>query len=246
MTNFRIDVMVDIETLGTSADSFIFQIAAIAFDIATGKEIETFNRTVDISTEDWMRVDGSTLLWWLNTDKELLTNLLNSGVGTSTDVITDFHRWLEKLDDTYPGELYLWGNGILFDNNMIKTHFEEIGLTTPVNFRNDRDVRTLAELAAIKLNTTVSDIRKKFERGTAHDAFDDVRHQIAYSVFCFQTLTQDPKPEGKKWYLYRNPETNSERKFEEEHPELEKEGFVLVEVVDTYVDEKAVKVGGGV
>lgn len=242
----RIDIMVDIETLGTSADSFIFQIAAIAFDITTGKEVDTFNRIVDISSETWMRVDGSTLLWWLNTNKELLTKLLNSGVGTSEDVLTDFHRWLEKMDDSHQGELHLWGNGILFDNNMIKTHFEELGLDNPINFRNDRDVRTLAELAAIKLGTTVSDIRKKFERGTAHDAFDDVRHQIAYSVYCFQALTQNPIPEGKKWYCYRHKTTHLEIRDEKERADLVEAGYELKEVVDTYVDEKAVKVGGGV
>lgn len=38
----RIDIMCDLETLGTKADSTIIQIAAIAFDIYGGKELSFF------------------------------------------------------------------------------------------------------------------------------------------------------------------------------------------------------------
>lgn len=189
----RIDVMVDIETLGTKADSTIFQIAAIAFDIETGQHLSQFNRTADISKNDYMNVDGSTIKWWLNENKELFTNLINSGVGSSEELLEEFHSWLTGL--SVVGDLHLWGNGIMFDNNMIKTQFEESVLEHPINFRNDRDVRTLVELAAIKLGTTVSEIRKRFDRGTAHDAFDDVKHQIDYVVYCFNELTGGIKNE---------------------------------------------------
>ena len=76
----RIDIMCDIETLGTKIDSTIFQIAAIAFDIKTGEHIRTFNQTADISQDDNLKVTGSTLIWWLNKDKELFAKLLNSSI----------------------------------------------------------------------------------------------------------------------------------------------------------------------
>src|SRR5690606_3877118 len=93
----RLDVMVDIETLGNKTDSTIIQIAAIAFDITTGKYIYTFNKTANIEENDHVNVTGSTIKWWLNTNKELLTELLNNGKGSSEELIRNFHHWLYSL-----------------------------------------------------------------------------------------------------------------------------------------------------
>lgn len=187
----RIDVMVDIETLGTKSDSTIFQISAIAFDIKNGEHISKFNKIADISKNEGyeMSVDGGTLLWWLNTDKELLTKLLNEGEGSSTDLLGEFYNWLVSID--LLGELYLWGNGILFDNKMIQHQLESIGLKYPISYRNDRDVRTLVDLASVKLGLSNREIRERYYDAslTPHNAFDDVINQINLVVGCYKELT---------------------------------------------------------
>ena len=88
--NKRVDIMVDIETLGTGADSTIFQISAIAFNILTGEHISEFNQIADIAKNNKLVVDGSTLKWWLNTDKDLLTHLLNEGQDSSDGLLLGF------------------------------------------------------------------------------------------------------------------------------------------------------------
>ena len=187
----RVDVMVDIETLGTKSDSTIFQISAVAFDIATGRHFDKFNRIADITkNEDYeMNVTGSTLVWWLNTNPELLADLLNKGKGSSKRLLEDFHRWLEELDSN---DIHLWGNGILFDNKMIQHQFELNGLEYPIKYKNDRDLRTLVDLTCAKLGLTEKELRNKYYDPALepHDAFNDVINQINITVNCYEELTR--------------------------------------------------------
>lgn len=186
----RIDVMVDIETLGTKADSTIIQISAIAFDIKTGEHISKFNKIADISkNEDYeMNVTGGTLVWWLNTNKELLTDLLNKGKGSSYELLQRFHSW---LDDFSSMDIHLWGNGILFDNKMIQHQLESIGLDYPIKYKHDRDVRTIVDLTCAKLGVDEKELRNMcYDPGLEpHDAFNDVVNQINLVVNCYKELT---------------------------------------------------------
>lgn len=183
--------MVDIETLGNKEDSTIIQIASIAFDINTGEHIAKFNRIADISKNNSyeMNVTGDTLKWWLRTDKELLSKLLDEGEGASRELLEEFYQYLIGLSQI--GELYLWGNGILFDNAMIRHQLEFIGLDYPIFFRNDRDVRTLVDLASVKLDLSASLLRDECynDELKAHDAFNDVINQINLVVNCYRELT---------------------------------------------------------
>lgn len=184
----RVDIMVDIETLGNKTESTIFQIAAVAFDIKTGKAIATFNKIADIEQNFSNYITGSTLKWWLNTNKELLSDLLNKGKGSSGQLLEDFHSWLTSPD--LEGEIYLWGNGILFDNKMIQQQLQDEGLEYPIHYKNDRDVRTIVDLAATKLGISEKELKEKYKNQdlVEHDAYDDVKSQIALVVGCYKEL----------------------------------------------------------
>jgi hypothetical protein len=188
----RIDIMVDIETLGTKSDSTIIQISSVAFNIITGDYIAKFNKIADISkNKDYeMNVTGDTLKWWLNTDKELLTKLLNSGIGSSTELLESFNQYLIGLSSL--GELHLWGNGILFDNKMIQHQLDGIGLNYPIKYKNDRDLRTLVDLTCAKLGLTEKQLRERYYDPALapHDAFNDVINQINLAVNCYKELTK--------------------------------------------------------
>lgn len=184
--------MTDIETLGTNSDSTIIQISAIAFDIETGEYISTFNQIADIElNEGPIKVTGGSIKWWLNTNKELFTTLINSGSFSSEQVLRNFQSWLCEWIDTVD-DLYLWGNGILFDNKMIQHQFENLGLNYPIYYRNDRDVRTIVELSAKKLGVSEKELKERFNDETliSHNAFDDVKYQINLVVECYKTLVK--------------------------------------------------------
>lgn len=186
----RVDVMVDIETLGKSSDSTIIQIAAIAFNMQDGSSLSAFNQIVDIEKEIAMNTDGSTIKWWLNTNMELLRQLLNKGEYSSEDVLTNFHEWLTGLGNTE--DIYLWGNGILFDNKMIQQQMIDLGLDYPIFYKNDRDVRTIVDLAGKKLGISERDLKGQYnnESYVEHDAIDDVKYQIDLVVGCYKALSQ--------------------------------------------------------
>ena len=171
----RIDVVCDIETLGKGQSPPVFQIAACAFDIKTGELKYSYNQKADIA--QMTNIEGDTLKWWLQTNRELLSNLVGAGSvrecvhPTECDLITRFVLFLNNLKDQYD-EIYFWGNGILFDNRIISQKCRDYNLVYPIHYRNDRDIRTLLELACIKTGKT----REEFEgerQSVAHEALND-------------------------------------------------------------------------
>jgi hypothetical protein len=185
----RIDVMVDIETLGTNKDSTIFQIAAATFDVETGEIFEVYEQVADIEKNKTVNVTGSTLKWWLKTNKELLQEILNKGTEASGVILIDFHGWLHKLKLKYQ-EVCLWGNGILFDNALIQEQLNAMGFDYPIYYKNDRDVRTIVDLATKKLGITEQELKEKFSDTSLveHNALDDVKYQINLVTYCYNVL----------------------------------------------------------
>lgn len=187
----RKDIMVDIETLGKGLDASIFQIGAVSFDIETGKIYDEINLIGDIEKYSELNVDGDTLKWWLNTDKELLTKLLNAGTMSEWDLIRAFEVWLYNQADDMK-DVYLWGNGILFDNAKIQHNMEKNPTINgyPIFYKNDRDVRTILELASQFTGLSEADIKKSVEsqEEVAHDALDDCKYQIRLVHKCHNLL----------------------------------------------------------
>ena len=196
--NNRIDIMTDIETLGKENNTTVFQISACAFNIETGRIFDTFNEIADISLEKDMLINGDTLIWWLNTNKELLTSLLNRGKESQIsqeDMFYNFHNWIENLSDVCENkDVFLWGNGMLFDNKLIQSKMKQYNIEYPIFYRNDRDMRTIVELAGLKIGiNTEKEFREKYRDDTliAHDAFDDVKSQIQIVTKAWNILLND-------------------------------------------------------
>jgi len=185
----RIDIMTDIETLGVKDNVAIIQLSAIAFNIKTGEYIDTFNNLIDVSKVDGLIIDGSTLKWWLETNKELLTNIITQATKQLDEVLFLFNEWIEELN-CHSKKKFLWGNGILFDNRIIQDQMRKYGLDYPIFYRNDRDVRTIVELAGIKENITEKELKQRFNNDslTKHDAFDDTRYQIELVCGCYKII----------------------------------------------------------
>lgn len=190
-TDSRIDLMIDIETLGTGEDPALLQITAIPFDLTDDSRVFNAEFNVVIDIEKLENINGKTLKWWLNTNKELLTDLINGKVGDriESEGVAIYHLidFINKLK----GQVYLWGNGILFDNRIIAGKCEKYGFDYPIFYRNDRDVRTINELAGFKLGLKSAEEFRDYVgktymtegEFTKHNARDDVLYQIK----CVQT-----------------------------------------------------------
>lgn len=184
----KISIMTDIETLGKGLNPCIFQIAATAFNIETGEQIDSINLKMDVKNAGSIAVDGDTLVWWLNTNKELLTQLLNEGNLTEREMIEQLDSWIKSLGAKE--DITLWGNGILFDNAKLQAKFSSLGMNYPIHYKNDRDVRTILALAADKTGLSENEIKKAVEdeNEVAHDALDDVSYQIRLVCYAYKLL----------------------------------------------------------
>jgi hypothetical protein len=184
----RVDIMVDLETLGNTKDASMIQIAAAKFNIETGKILEEFNFYIDIEKTEELNTTGSTLRWWLKNHPELFTKIVNNGIVSEKTALELLHEFISKEEDPY-----LWGNGILFDNAIIQNKMKQYGLEYPIFFRNDRDVRTIVDLVSKKLGMDNKAFIEEYsiDFGDRHDALNDVKAQISYVVKAYQILTKE-------------------------------------------------------
>lgn len=169
------DVMIDLETLGTTPGSVILSIGAVAFDGLRGvSDALRFHRVVSLRSSLSLngRVDAGTLDWWRRQKPEAQAVIWAAMAGGEPlpQVMTDFAAWLASFCD--PNRVKVWGNGAGFDNVLIAAACRQAGVPLPWNGFNDRCFRTL------------KDGRKDLEpprEGVHHDALDDAVHQARWA-----------------------------------------------------------------
>lgn len=188
----RVFIMVDLETLGTSANAPIIQIHAQMFD-CQGSEVNN-KFSCRIKPESLENADLDTVKWWLDTNPDLLSRLLDDSYSDDMPPILlektameYFAEWLSGYDTIGSmNDIYLIGNGVLFDNNIIRNTMERHGIKYPIKYSNDIDFRTLMLIGTmkteLKFNTDMSEYeyKKKMHEfiGEKHNAKDDVENQI--------------------------------------------------------------------
>jgi hypothetical protein len=158
--------MLDLETYATTMDACVMTIGAVVFDLS-GKQLESFYRRIDSASCDaiGLRKDPKTIAFWSQqSDKsrheiETLENRVNI-----QDAIHDFTQfWKANRCD------FLWCNGANFDEPILSTIYDKLGMEKPWRFFNVRCVRTLLSLVNLKTSSTGL---------VSHHAVDDCRNQI--------------------------------------------------------------------
>jgi hypothetical protein len=169
------DVMIDIETLGTTPGSVILSIAAVRFDMNTGEVSDYITMVIDIQSclDIGMEVDGDTLMWWMNLDQGAREHLSGATVRIE-DGLEALSRFLRDEDK-------VWGNSARFDFGLLADASTRLGFGLPWNFRNERDVRTLVSFKPEVKDEVV------FE-GDPHNPLDDCKHQINYCHLIWKFL----------------------------------------------------------
>ena len=67
-----LDIMLDLETMGTGTQAAIVAIGAVEFDLEKGILGEEFYRTVDLSSSISCGgiIDADTVLWWMQQSED--------------------------------------------------------------------------------------------------------------------------------------------------------------------------------
>jgi hypothetical protein len=180
------NIMVDIETLGTNEDSVILQIGAVAFDGYSKNEADPLYHCflTDLSVSDQIRtykrtVDNETLIWWMDiVGPDARTSVLHRDsytglVCSAYNALEDFNTFVSMNKDETDN--FIWSNSPSFDLAIIKHAMRQCDIKPVWNHWDERDVRTMHHLnKTLKLG-----LNKKIE-GVAHNALDDAKGQAIY------------------------------------------------------------------
>ena len=186
----RLDIMLDLETLGVSAGSIILSVAMQTFSLdcshAPKEELDYYQH---ISALDslWhhLRSDEGTEEWWTKQSEAAKRKLMEGqksavGVeGVMRLVYEVLKGWNEKYD------LFIWGRGVgAFDLPLLDSVMRKIigdGYKTPWNYWSAMDVRTIVNFCR---RCAMADLALD----SPHDARGDVMKQIKEVQLCYQFI----------------------------------------------------------
>lgn len=158
------DLMIDIETLATSADATILTIGAQGFDPFSEKYTDvTYYKRLVIDSQPTRAVDDGTVEWWGKQGAEAMDEALGDG-----DDRVDIKEALEELSKIAFRHNRLWANGITFDFVILEHAMAEAGVSIPWKYWQLHDARTIYKVA------------KSGSAGTSnsHNALEDCCNQI--------------------------------------------------------------------
>lgn len=172
------DVMIDIETLGTTPGSCILSIGAVWFGPdGLGRSLYGVVDRLD-SERLGFSVDLDTLGWWNSQSLEASSLLLDARDATKTVSVATA---LGLLEAEIEGAERLWSRGADFDLVLLAAAYRKIGQPVPWSYRQAMCFRTLRRVSADP-GITMPDT------ATAHNALDDAKHQARQAVVIFNTI----------------------------------------------------------
>lgn len=169
------NIMIDIETLGTSSNAAIISLGACVFDPIKGIVEETFYEVIDpdSSLNAGGIMDLSTVKWWL--EQSLEAQMIFRTAGNSIYVVLEaFTNWLNKIRlSTMTNNLSIWGNGSDFDNVILANAYRRLGMPVPWSHKENRCYRTMYNLFP-----EIPFQREGIAHNAIHDAFTQAKHLI--------------------------------------------------------------------
>ena len=147
------NIMLDLETMGTEPGCAIVAIGAVKFDSANGVYPDGFYKNVSLKScmQKGLSVDGDTIMWWLKQDDAARKALIDHTEPIRTALLY-FSEWANKDPDpkapvrSVDPYTKLWGCGPDFDNAILKAAFDKCSIHWPFHSSTYRDYRTYRDL----------------------------------------------------------------------------------------------------
>lgn len=167
------DIMLDLETMGTSHNSAIIAIGAVKFGSkGLGEE---FYQVVDLqsSVNVGLVMDPTTVLWWMKQSGPARLEFEREGAPLSI-ALHQFHQWVST--STNPR---IWGNGVDFDNVVLANAYTACKIEAPWKYWNNRCFRTMKAVFS----------GVPYDKPTvAHNALQDAKAQAEHLVKIMQFI----------------------------------------------------------
>lgn len=176
-----LDVMIDLETMGTRPDAAIVAIGAVEFEAWPLPQIgRSLYLPVQLasSVAAGGTMDPATVLWWLQQDDAARRELCSPAAVTLREALHRLADWMTRHRPA--ARLRVWGNGAAFDNVVLRGAYQRLGMDAPWQWPDDRCFRTLRKMVPL--------VPAPEREGTAHHALDDARHQARHAVAMLRAL----------------------------------------------------------
>lgn len=194
-----LNVMVDIETLGTRVGSVVTAIGACMFNergvidgpVCAAGMSDLYYHTLQIQPQldVGMTVDAHTFEWWLQQSAEARSEMSDGSKKVDPYfAIQDFHKWWPHVDG-----VEVWCNGLNFDIPCLEVLFRKcsLGSDVPWKYNAGRDTRTLFGAIGIKMGYF-----KTPEQGKHHALYDAI-FQAKETVACMKYMSDHFYGPGK-------------------------------------------------
>lgn len=162
------EVMIDIETLGTRPGSVITQIGVARFDKVKVQSSWSGYVSIDEQLEKGAKLDIDTLRWWAASPQGLAAQLAKRPISTTSVAYV-----LEQLDNQVRGCIGVWANSPSFDLVLLEDLYNRFERPLPWKYTQQRDQRTALVMRGFKRASEVL----QCDQQLAHDAGYDARYQ---------------------------------------------------------------------
>ena len=183
----EVNIMIDIETLGTKTGCSILSIGATIFS-TYGQELLSrpdFYTAIDRYSCIALGLveDSSTLSWWEKQTAEARADAF-SGTTIIVAALFQLSDYIKDIEGQLNGVAVIWANGANFDPVILEAAYNLASISVPWRYHNVRCYRTLKALS------TVDEV--SFQ-GVKHNALADAKHQARNAVRFLASLASSEK-----------------------------------------------------
>jgi hypothetical protein len=216
------DVMVDLETMGSTPGSVILSIGAQPFDafdelLTDGLGGDGFYTVINLNScvVAGLTFDGETLDWWRRQSPEAnaVIDEAMSGQHPSLELALDM---LNHFLSRFGPEVRVWGNGSDFDNALLAAAYRRTARAPGWKFYNSRCYRTL--------KTQRPDIPLGDRRGVHHNALDDARTQAVHACAILKAMAGAPATQAMRDVVAERRRHVEAEGFTADHDDLHVDG----------------------
>ena len=187
-------LVVDLETLATSQNARVIAIGAVLGQFSNTK-LSSFYRSIEMDDkmQDNRIVDASTVKWWFNQNEIARATVKNEAIGT-LEALLALNVFIEsyaRLNSIAPKDIYVWGNGVDFDNSILLSLYADVartglnGFKAPFTFRQNMDTRTIYNI----MKNSSSAAEKIVRPGSPHCALPDALAEFYTLANFFTSMT---------------------------------------------------------
>ena len=178
-----INIMLDLETLGTRPGCKILSIGATVFDTSSYRVLAlTFYLRADPNLQHKLHTYTAAEDWWAKQDPEVRAEAFGGSL-MLLECLRGFVTWIENLKaEIGSNKIRIWCKGATFDVPIIEYAMEVYGVQVPWKYYEVACFRTLQDLG-LSLGIDADKLD-----GDKHNALHDAINQAAHAEKILETL----------------------------------------------------------